>query len=149
MTQSAQTTISPNHHKALIDRWFKKANAFFDFNIKTVFHKVTSLQNNSKKEGPPRIWEMNKYIKWRIWKMKQLLLTKKKKMQNRIPVSIIYDRSLPNISNIITKNWNILHISPTLQKVLDKKPMITYKRNKNLGELLGGKTEKSSRLTFK
>ena len=70
-------------------------------------------------------------------------------MQNRIPVSIIYDRSLPNISNIITKNWNILHISPTLQKVLDKKPMITYKRNKNLDELLGGKTEKSSRLTFK
>ena len=70
-------------------------------------------------------------------------------MQNRIPVSIIYDRSLPNISNIITKNWNILHISSTLQKVLDKKPMITYKRNKNLGELLGGKTEKSSRLTFK
>ena len=28
----------------------------------------------------------------------------------------------------------------TLQKVFDKKPMITYKRNKNLGELLGGHT---------
>ena len=29
---------------------------------------------------------------------------------------------------------------PTLQKVFDKKPMITYKRNKNLGELIGGHT---------
>ena len=47
---------------------------------------------------------------------------------------ITYNRYLPNISNIITKNWNILQISPSLQKVFDKKPMMIYKRNKNLGE---------------
>ena len=44
------------------------------------------------------------------------------------------------MSNIITKNWNILQISPTLQNVFDKKPMITNKRNKNLGKLKGGHT---------
>ena len=46
-------------------------------------------------------------------------------------MSITYNRYLPNISNIIRKNWKILQISPTLQRVFDKKPMITYKRNKN------------------
>ena len=71
---------------------------------------------------------------------KQLLSTNKRTTQNRIPVSITYHRYLANISNIITKNWNILQISPTLQKVFDKKPMITHKRNKNLGELIGGHT---------
>ena len=55
-------------------------------------------------------------------------------------MSVTYNRYLPNISNIIIKNWNILQISTTLQKVFDKKPMITYKRNKNLGELTGGHT---------
>ena len=71
---------------------------------------------------------------------KKLLSTNKRTKQNRIPVSITYNRYLPNISNIIIKNWNILQISPTLQKEFVKKPMITYKRNKNLGQLIGGRT---------
>ena len=33
-----------------------------------------------------------------------------------------------------------MQISRTIQQVFDKKPMITYKRNKNLGELKGGRT---------
>ena len=57
-----------------------------------------------------------------------------------LQMSTTYNRYLPNISKVITKNWNILQISPTPQKVFDKKPMITYKRNKNLGELIGGHT---------
>ena len=55
-------------------------------------------------------------------------------------MSITYNRYLPNISKIIIKNWNILQISPILQNVFHKKPMITYKRNKNLGQLIGGNT---------
>ena len=71
-------------------------------------------------------------------KRKQLLSTNKKTIQNRIPVLKTYNRYLPNISNIITKTWNIFKISPTLPKVFDQKPMITHKRNKNLGELIEG-----------
>ena len=85
-------------------------------------------------------------------KREKLLLTYKRTILSRIPVSITYNRYLPNISNIITKNVNILQISPTLPNVFDKKPMITYKRNTNLGELMRGHTykeETSSRLTFK
>ena len=62
-------------------------------------------------------------------KRKKLLATNKRTIRNRIPVSITYNRSLPNTSNLITKNWSILEISPTLQKVFDEKPMTTYKRN--------------------
>ena len=58
-------------------------------------------------------------------KRKQLLSTNKGTMQKRIPVSITYNRYLPNIS-IITKNWSILQLSPTLLKIFDDKPMITY-----------------------
>ena len=73
-------------------------------------------------------------------KRKQLLLTNKKTTQNHIPVSITYNRYLPYISKIATKNWTILQISHILQRVFDKKPTITYKRSKNLGELIGGYT---------
>ena len=73
-------------------------------------------------------------------KRKQLLSSNKRTIQNRITVTITYNRYLQNISNIITKHWNILQIPPTLQKVFDNKPMITYKRNKNIGNPLLGHT---------
>ena len=79
-------------------------------------------------------------------KRKQLLLNHKRTVQNRIPVLIAYNRYLPNISKIITRNWNILEVSPTLQKVYDKKPMVTYKRNKNLDGLINGHTRQGGKL---
>ena len=71
-------------------------------------------------------------------KRKQLVSTNKRTIQNCIPLT--YDRYLPNILNIITKNRNILQILPNLQNVIDKKTMITYKRSQNLGEFIGGHT---------
>ena len=69
-------------------------------------------------------------------KRKELLLTNKKN-NTESHSSVDY---IQQILKIITKNWNILEISSTLQKVFDKKPIITYKRIKNLGELIGGHT---------
>ena len=73
-------------------------------------------------------------------KRKQLFSTNKGTIQSHIPISITYNRSLPNIFNIIIKNWNFLQVSPILQKVFDNKPMITFKGNKDLGELTEGHT---------
>ena len=78
-------------------------------------------------------------------KNKQLHSTNKRTIRSRIPVSITYNRYLPNI----TKNRNILQISPTLQKVFDKKPMITYNRNKDLGELTRSHTLQGRKVFIK
>ena len=65
---------------------------------------------------------------------------------------ITCNRSLPNMLNIIAKNWSILQISLTPPKVFDNKPMITYnqkKKNKkktNLVELIGGHTTRRKSL---
>ena len=58
------------------------------------------------------------------------------------------NKSLPNISKIITRNWSILQISPTLQNTFDNKPMITNKSNENLVELIGCRT-RHGRKVFK
>ena len=55
-------------------------------------------------------------------------------------MSITYNSYLPNISKIITKRWSILQILLTLQKVFDKNPVIKFKRNKNISEIIGGHT---------
>ena len=59
-------------------------------------------------------------------KREQLHITNKRTVQNRISLSITYNRYLSNISNIITKHRSILQITPTPLKVFDNKPMITY-----------------------
>ena len=105
------------------------------------FNKICDIITKRFKK---RVYSENlvneKVDKMKNMKRKQLLSTNKRTEQNSIPLLITYNRYLGNISIIITKNWNILQISPTLHKVFGKKTLITYKRNRNLGELRGGHT---------
>ena len=94
-----------------------------------------------KERGYPKNLVNEQVDKVKNMKRKQLLSNNKRTIQNCIQVSITYNRYLLNISNIITKNCNVLQISPTLQEAFVKKPMITYKRNKNTSELIGGHTK--------
>ena len=83
-----------------------------------------------EKRGYPKKLINEQIDKVKNMKRKQLLSTNKRTIQNPMWVLIIYNRSRLNISYIITKNWSIWQISPSLQKVFHK-PVITYKRNKS------------------
>ena len=67
---------------------------------------------------------------------------KVKKKQSRIPLSIIHNTALPNISNIVNRNWNILQINTEFHGVFQAEPMIAFKRSKNVQEIIGGHTVK-------
>ena len=43
---------------------------------------------------------------------------------------------MPNISNIVRKQWNILNISRTPQGLFQEKPITAFKRNRNLKKLI-------------
>ena len=49
-----------------------------------------------------------------------------------------YDRTLCKISEIVNINWNILQINAKFHGVFHSKPMIAYKRSRNLQEIIGG-----------
>ena len=68
------------------------------------------ITQRNKEKGYPENLVNEQVDKLKNMKRKKLLLTNQITIQNRIPVSITYNRYLPNISNIITKNWNILEI---------------------------------------
>ena len=58
---------------------------------------------------------------------------------------------MPNISNIVRKHWNILNISRTLQGLFQEEPITTFKRNRNLKELIGSNcicSQLTSTMTF-
>ena len=60
-----------------------------------------------------------------------------KKAQNKTPLVLTYNHIFPNISKIVGKHWNILNISRTLQGLFQEEPITTFKRKRNLKELIG------------
>ena len=70
----------------------------------------------------------------------------KKTNKNKVPQSIPYNRTLPNISKIVKRNWNILQIKTKLNGVFQATPMIAFTSSKNLQGIIGGHTVKQEKV---
>ena len=59
-----------------------------------------------------------------------------------------YNKTLPNISKVVNRNWNIVQIDIEFLGVFQTKPMIAFKRIfcKNLQEIFGGYTVKQGKV---
>ena len=53
---------------------------------------------------------------------------------------------MPNISNIVQNNWNVLNISTTLQGLLQEEPNRDFKRNWGPKELIGSNFNKNRKV---
>ena len=70
---------------------------------------------------------------------KKLLEEKAKKQSNRIPLVLTYNRTLPNVKRAISNNWNLLHINQEFKDVFQEPPILAFRRNRKLYDLLGCK----------
>ena len=66
-----------------------------------------------------------------------LLTYKEKTNQQRTPLILTYNRKLPNLKKVLDETWSHLEINPTERQKFTKKPIICYRRNKNLRDLIG------------
>ena len=77
---------------------------------------------------------------------KELFTCKEKNSKSRIPLSITYNRTLPNISKIVNRNWNILQINTEFHGIFQATAMIAFKRSQNLQAIIGGHTVKQGKV---
>ena len=47
---------------------------------------------------------------------------------------------------IINKRWNILQTNPEMRETIQNNPFVSFKRNKNLHEIIGSHTIKNGRV---
>ena len=66
-----------------------------------------------------------------------LLEDKVKTPTNRIPFSTTYNTRQPPIRRIINDHWSVLHTKGELAEAFKDKPVVAYRRNKNLRDILG------------
>ena len=87
--------------------------------------------------GYPKTTIQEAFCKSTTFQRENLLKNKKKKRSNRIPFVVTYNRTLPNLGAIINKHWNILQIDPKMKEKFSDRPILAYRRCKNLRDIVG------------
>jgi hypothetical protein len=62
---------------------------------------------------------------------------KQKKGNNRATMVTTFNRTLPNLNDVLNRNWNLLNLDPELAPIFNEQPLIAFKRNRNLFDMLG------------
>ena len=68
---------------------------------------------------------------------KALLSKIKTSNTEHLPLTVTYNRTLPDLKTIIDKNWHIFQIEPKLKEILAQSPTLALKKNKNLKDIIG------------
>ena len=66
-----------------------------------------------------------------------LLVDKEKMRTNRTPFTTTYNEQHPPIRKIINSHWDILRTHGDLSETFTEKPVVAFKRNRNLRDILG------------
>ena len=80
----------------------------------------------------------------------ELLKTKTKTPSKRIPLIVKYNRTLPPLRKFINEQWKILQIDKKIQDTFKERPIVAYKRNKNLKDYIGSnRIENNKKIPYK
>ena len=66
-----------------------------------------------------------------------LLTYKERAASNRIPLIVTYNQNLPDLKGILNNTWEHLQINPAVKEKFVEKPVLCYKRNRNLRDEIG------------
>ena len=67
---------------------------------------------------------------------KNALKKKEKRKEGRIPLVVSYHPDLPLLGRIISMHWPTLQSKKRLKKVFKNRPIVSYKRPRNLRDML-------------
>ena len=67
---------------------------------------------------------------------KELLKYNTKKSNDRVPLVLTYSDALPNVHNIVRQRITTLHNSERMREVFPAPPLIAYRRDKNIKDIL-------------
>ena len=94
---------------------------------------------------------LNEAFKKASNKDRQELLWPKPDFKKATPLILTttFNRALPNLKQITDNNWNLLKINNNISRIFTEKPLIGYRRNPNLRQLLGGNKIENNKVVKK
>ena len=98
---------------------------------------ITSLKDSFLKRGYKEAELDEQLEKADAVPRKNTLTKNTKKENNRIMMITTYNKTNPDLQNIIKKNWHLLQLDPHIGKLFTEEPMFAFRRNKTIKNLLG------------
>ena len=98
---------------------------------------MNEIESKFKKRGYPTKNTTTQKERTREIERATLLLDKPKANAKRTPFSTTYNHRHPPIRNTLDKNRHILQTNKDLAEIFQEKPVLAYRRNKNLRDLIG------------
>ena len=98
---------------------------------------MTALENKFRDRGYPQKNTADLKSKAASTNRNDLLVDKLKTGSNRTPFTTTFNKHHPPIQQIINKHWHILQTSKDIAPSFTNPPVVAYRRNKNLRDLLG------------
>ena len=95
--------------------------------------------NQFKKREYDRLLIEQPINKANLQEREQILKEKKKETATNIPLWLKYNRTLHKIKEIVMKHWHLLHVNPNLAEIFQNPPILAFRRNKNLRDIIGTK----------
>ena len=71
---------------------------------------------------------------------KQLPHQQKRRDKQCTPLSVTYNRALPNLKDILTKHWHILQANQSYKKTVSTLPIIAFRKGTSLKQIIGTNT---------
>ena len=106
-------------------------------NVKEANKTITGIETKFTKRGYPTNKIKEQKQKAGMVNREELLQEKDKTSSKRIPFTTTFNKNLPNISSTIDKHWHLLQTNPKIAAACKEKPVIAFRRNKNLRDLIG------------
>ena len=75
-----------------------------------------------------------------ISRQQQLQYKTKPCNNSQLPFITTFNKTLPHIKTAIDKTWNLLKINKDIASAFEAKPIVAYRRNQNLRDLIGQTT---------
>ena len=94
----------------------------------------------TQKEGYHHDTLKEQIEKARVQERTLLLNKNPEEVKQSIPISITYNRTLLKIKSIVDKHWHVLQVNPELKERFQSSPIIAFRKNKNLKQIIGSNT---------
>ena len=104
---------------------------------KEFMKNCTKMLSKFTLRGYPKIITQQAYHKTFSLQRNNLLKTKMKKRSQRIPLVVTYNRTFPPLGAIVNKHWYILQSDPKMENKFNERPVVAYRRCKNLRDMIG------------
>ena len=139
-TETFQYTHFASCHPQGVKKGFIKGEALRLLRTnssKIIFEeKITNFKAHLLQRGYPEDL-INTTLSEVNFKDRKLALQQKPKTNQRIlPFVTQYQPSVPNLKQILMKNWHLIEQQPLLSEIYKKPPLVSYKRGRSLKDIL-------------